>query len=305
MVFIRFIVRNRLLTINYGFFANVPTYGPGAYGLTGPFSLPVFPINVQITIESPTNGSLVPVGTGTSIVAQLKDPQQIVTNVEFIVNGSKLSEGSTTNFTWTPEIPGNYALQLVADTLVGQSISSGPVKLTANYPFAAEGVDITYPYDGEQIYVGVPTTIALDFDDFFGLFDHAEFFANNVSLGQTTNTVFIWVPSVPNTYYYQPPFMIFLEVLISTTNLVAVQAMPPPPPVVTITAPSNGGVIMAGASTTIIANVDDPGLLTTNLQLYVDELKVSDNTNQFVWTPTQLGSHALQAAILTSDGTSL
>jgi len=103
-----------VVTINYGVFASFVFYGAGAYGLPGPFSLPEFPVNVQVTVASPTNGSILIAGVETSVIANISDPQHLVTNVEFHVNGLKTSEGATNNFAWTPAQAGNFALQFVA-----------------------------------------------------------------------------------------------------------------------------------------------------------------------------------------------
>ncbi len=74
-----------------------------------------------------------------------------------------------------------------------------------------------------------------------------------------------------------------------------------PRPEVTITSPAEGNRLRANADSTIIASIFDPAGITTNVQFYVDGIKVSDNTTYFSWKPTQTGSHALQAVALTSD----
>ena len=294
-----------VVTINYGFFADAASYGPGSYGLAGPFSLPVFPLKVLVAVAAPTNGSLVIAGTMTSIVAKITDPRNVVTNVEFVVDGVKLSDGATNRFIWTPAHAGIFTLSFVADTVFGTSFTSAPVQVTASYDFVSEGVLITSPYDGESVYVKGQTLIALDFDDPLGLFDHAEFFANDTSLGQTTDTTFNWMPAATNDYVLSATLYDFLGTAYDATNTVIVHAILPPRPVVTITSPAAGNRVRAGVESFIIASLFDPGQLTTNVQFFVDGTKVSDNTSYFSWTPTQVGGHALQAVALTSDGDSI
>ncbi|MEJ0089785.1 MAG: M36 family metallopeptidase [Limisphaerales bacterium] len=291
-----------VVTINYGVFENVAGYGLGSYGLAGPFSLPVFPLNVQVAVASPTNGSVVIAGVETSVVANISDPQNLVTNVEFRVDGNKISEGATTNFTWTPVQAGNYALQFVASALTGDSVTSSPVNVTVSYDFTSQGVLIVSPYDGESAYVNGLTLIALDFDDPLGLFDYAEFFANNVSLGETTNTVFNWVPSSTNDYVLSAIIYDFLGNAYPATNTVMVHAILPPRPQLAITSPTDGSRVRVGVESVIIASLFDPGNLTTNVQFFADSVKVSDNSTYYSWTPAQIGGHALQAIALTSDG---
>ncbi len=180
-----------------------------------------------------------------------------------------------------------------------------PVQVTAGYDFMTEGVLITSPYDGESVYVNTLTLIALDFDDPLGVFEYAEFFANNASLGQTTNTTFNWAPSTTNDYVLSATIYDIFGTAYSATNAVTVHVILPPRPVVTITSPAAGSRLRAAAESFIIASLDDPGQLTTNVQFYVDGAKISDNTSYYSWTPTQLGGHALQAVALTSDGDSI
>ena len=294
-----------VVTVNYGFFADAASYGPGSYGLAGPFSLPTVPLEIPVVVATPTNGSLVIAGTVTSVVAKITDPRNFVTNVEFIVDGVKLSEGATNQFAWTPAHAGNFSISFVANTFFGESFTSAPVQVTASYDFVSEGVLITSPYDGESVYVNGQTLLAIDFDDPLGLFDHAEFFANDVSLGQTTNTTFNWEPTETNDYVLSATIYDFLGTAYDATNTVTVHAIIPPRPVVTITSPITGNRLRAGVESLIIASLIDPGQLITKVQFLVDGTKVSDNTPYFSWTPTQLGSHALQAVALTSDGDSI
>ena len=294
-----------VVTVNYGYSADFAAYGPGSYGLSGPFSFPIFPLNVMVTVATLTNGTQVIAGSETVVAAKITDPQNLVTNVEFFVDGGKASEGNTTNFVWMPARAGSFALQFVANAATGESVTSAPVQVTANYDFVSEGVLIASPYDGESVYVNGLTSIALDFNDPLGVFDHAEFFANNTSLGQTTNSTFIWVPPSTNDYVLSATIYDLFGTAYNTTNTITVHAVPPPRPTVTITSPAVGNRVRAGFESIIVASLYDPGQLTTNVQFLVDGIKVSDNSSYFSWMPTQLGGHSLQAVALTSDGESV
>ena len=105
-----------------------------------------------------------------------------------------------------------------------------------------EGVLITSPYEGASVYVDGLTLIVLDFDDPLGVFDHAEFFANGTSLGQTTNSTFYWIPAATNDYVLSATIYDLLGTAYPTTNTVTVHAIPPPRPVVTITVVSSRGL---------------------------------------------------------------
>ncbi len=63
-----------------------------------------------------------------------------------------------------------------------------------------KNVVIVSPADGDTVYATVNSPIAVAFDDTTSAFDHLEIFTNGISLGQTTNTFFNWVPTQTNQY---------------------------------------------------------------------------------------------------------
>ena len=293
-----------VVCLSYGWACGPAGWGPDAYGLPAPFAAPVFPPNVQLTISSPSTGSLMLLDAPITVTALLTDPQKAVLNTVLEVDGVTVDQEVTTNFSWTPTTVGHHLLRLVAMTSGGLTVSSPSVSVTVVTDFTTEGVQITAPDDGDFSYVGVPTTIALGFNDPLGNFAYAEFFANNVSLGQTTNITFNWLPAATNDYVLSATIYDDFGNAYDSTNTVTVHVVPVPVPSVMIACPANDSTVPVGVSSLVMANVNDPGQLTTNVQIYVDGVNVS-NTNFFTWTPTQLGSHTLQAAAQMTSGGSI
>ena len=258
--------------------------------------------DASIAFAEPANGQTVLVGKPQPIRLEVHDPWSIFTGFNYYVNGEFLIQ--TTNaepVMWTPDVPGNY--NLYAENIYPFTFRARGSVIAINP--ALENVTIVSPADGDTLYAGITTSIAISFDDATGAFDHFEMFTNGVSLGQTTNTVFGWMPFQTNDYVLTAKVFDHDGYAYDSINSVTVHVVTAPRPVVTITSPVEGGRVRAGAETVVIADLDDLAGITTNVQFYVDGLKVADNTTYFSWTPTQIGSHGLQAVALTSDGDSI
>ncbi|HLP75599.1 MAG TPA: Ig-like domain-containing protein, partial [Candidatus Paceibacterota bacterium] len=207
--------------------------------------------------------------------------------------------------TWIPTIPGAYSIRAIAsldtDWCLYFESATNQIYVVPAYI----GASIISPADGAEFTVKQTNVLALELYDPTGIFDHAEFFANSVSIGQTTNAIFNWAANATNNYVLSAKVYDRSGNFYASSNSVTVHVIPPPRPVVNITHPAGGSRIRANAESIIIASLDDPASITTNVQFFVDGTLAYQNSTYFAWTPTVLGTHTLRCVALTSDGDSV
>jgi hypothetical protein len=263
--------------------------------------------DVSIAFAVPAAGKPVAVGMPVLIRLSVHDPGNIVVAFDYYVNGQLLVETTNSDAVlWQPSAPGTYELKACAiDPFWGANnpTCADPLSVTANFAFINNGVSIVSPADGDSLYVGSPVSIYLALEDPTGDFDHAEIFANGVSLGQTTNSCFVWVPQQTNdcsltaiAYDHQGNHS-------APSDPVRVYVLLPPPPQVVISSPKDGSRLALGQETIVAVDVTDPAQAVTNLALVVDGVKVADSLSADIpWTPNTTGSHALTVVAVDWNG---
>jgi choice-of-anchor A domain-containing protein len=203
-------------------------------------------------------------------------------------------------FSWTPPAIGGYTLAAVATDNDGLVSDMTEHSVEAVAPWV-KGT-ITAPLNGATVFVRCPLEIRLAVNDPAGLFDRAEVFANGVSLGVTQSAVLTWTPGQTGDYALTARIVDANGVVHDAENAVTVHVTEKPRPTVAITHPSQGSRVRAGVETVIVARLEDPAALTTNLLFYVNGECVGRNATRHAWTPAQPGSNTLHCVALTSAG---
>jgi VCBS repeat-containing protein len=262
---------------------------------------------LSVAFASPSASKPVAVGMPTPIRLSVEDPGHVIETFDYYVNGELFVE--TTNSDpvfWQPPAPGKYELRAQAQERIWTwppPDDGATISVTANFAFLNDGVSIVNPNDGDSLYVGSPAPICLAFEDPTGDFDHAEIFTNGVSLGQTTNSWFDWVPEQTNDYSLTAVAYDHQGNHSVPGNAVLVHVLMPPAPVVVITSPKNGDRLGLGQETLVAVDVNDPAQAVTNLELVVDGVKVMDSLDSYIpWTPGSIGSHQLTAVAADWNG---
>jgi hypothetical protein len=262
---------------------------------------------VSIAFAAPAANKPVTVGMPVAIQLSVDDPGHLLETFDYYVNGQLLIETTNSNAVfWQPPSPGNYQLRARAlDRISGiySPFYTETLSVNANFAFINDGVSIVSPNDGDTLYVGSPAPIYLAFEDPTGDFDHAGIFTNGVSLGQTTNSWFDWVPQQTNDYSLTAVAYDHQGNASVPSDPVLVHVLTPPPPEIVITSPINGDRLALGQETLVAVDVNDPAQAVTNLELLVDGIKVTDSLDSYIsWTPSSIGSHQLTAVAADWNG---
>jgi hypothetical protein len=244
-----------------------------------------------------------------TLSVQPDDTDGTVTNVSYYLKQGiikiPIGQGAGPNFgySWTPPAAGDFVLVAVATDNDGL-ISSNFTHRIHVEP-AITRISFVSPSDGSSAYCQRPVPITLALSDPLKRFDHAEVFANNVSLGQMTNATLTWVPAQTGNCLLTARIYEKDGTSRTADNAVNVLVIPAPQPVVTLTTPVDGSQVPVNEETVVVVNLYDPAALITDVRFYVNGTLVGQNATRFAWTPTQLGSNALQCVARTTEGNSI
>jgi hypothetical protein len=277
----------------------------GAIGETAEWVWPYR--QVSIAFAAPAANKPVAVGMPVAIRLSVDDPGHLLQTFDYYVNGQLLIETTNSNAVfWQPPSPGNYQLSARAlDRIFGiySPFYTETLSVNANFAFINDGVSIVSPNDGDTLYVGSPAPIYLAFEDPTGDFDHAEIFTNGVSLGQTTNSWFDWVPQQTNDYSLTAVAYDHQGNASAPSEPVLVHVLTPPPPEIVITSPEDGDRLALGQETLVEVDLIDPAQAVTNIELLVDGIKVTDSLDSYIsWIPDSIGGHQLTAVAADWNG---
>jgi VCBS repeat-containing protein len=269
-------------------------------------STDVYTVNINLVpptttanLVSPKNGEYFRAGQTVDFVVQASvTPPAQLARANFIRwfapgYGYSIGGASIVPFAiqWIPPGPGDYyfSTRVYTDAYTTQETPTVTIHV-----LPAIGVSIISPTNSAQWFVGTPSPIVLALDDPTEAFDHAEFFANGVSLGQTTNTWFEWVPQQTGDCTLTAKVYDYQGRSYNADSSVTIQVVPPPPPQVVITSPTEGSRLALERETVVAVDVNDPAQAVTNLELAVDGIKVAESPSSYIpWTPNSTGSHAL------------
>jgi hypothetical protein len=261
-------------------------------------------LDASVSLVEPVNNQVVYVGQPVRFKLAERDPWNVLENeiYNYYVNWGLVATAPASKVVyWTPSQPGNYTIEPYG--VIGYAIYTYVNLIAINPPI--QNVGIVSPADGDVLYASVQNPVQVSFDDATNAFDHLEVFADGVSLGQTTNTLFNWVPPLNGSYVLSARVYDHAGHAFDATNTVSVQVTAAPRPVVTIDSPVDGSRVRANAETVVAASLNDPAGIATNVQFYLDGALASQNSVYFVWTPTVLGAHSLQCIAFTADGDSI
>lgn len=280
----------------------------GAIGTSAGVYVHTF-VDAFVSFAKPASGQTVYVGRPQPLQMQLRDPWNILeqNTFEFYLPTGWLTPvylGRTTNngvLYWTPPAPGEYTLIAVGSPFYFWT----SVIVTAVEPPPIENVKLVNPENGASIYAGATTPLVIAFDSPTNVVDYWEAFANGTTLGTSTNTTLNWTPATTNDYVLTAVVHDHAGNTYNSTNSITVHVMTPPRPVAAIVEPSEDSLVPVNTNTIVMASVEDPGSITTNIQFYVDGVLAYHGSQNFPWIPTLLGNHTLHCVVITSDGDSI
>ena len=230
----------------------------------------------QIDITSPADNAPVIPGTTIAISTSVLDPDGLIAQVEFFINGASIGIASTFPFEFDFQIPSPGTLLLTAEATDddGATTTSDVVTLLSS---AGEPptVSIISPSEGESFIPGFALDIRADAADTDGLVEDVEFFANGVSLGTATIFPFSNTFTIPSPGSYNLTATArdnagnvgFSEAVNITASVGSV-------PVISISSPSSGNIFIPGAELILNAAANDPVGLITQVEFFVNDASV-------------------------------
>lgn len=233
-----------------------------------------------IDITSPADNSAVIPGSKVTIATSVSDPDGLITQVEFFLNGGTLGTVTTFpfQFDFTVASHGTLDISATATDDSGLTTNSDLISLISTVG-TAPTVTITSPTAGESFTPGFDLDIKADASDSDGLVDDVEFFINGVSVGTSTVFPFSTTFKLPSPGNY---------ILIATAtdnagNLGFSQAVNfavvvGNPPVISLSSPSSGNSFIPGAELILNAAANDPDGLISLVEFFVNDVSVGTAT---------------------------
>ncbi|MDO8631658.1 MAG: Ig-like domain-containing protein, partial [Phycisphaerales bacterium] len=292
----------------------------------------VTPIGTPPTsrIVNPVDSGSVGAGTTVNIIADAgwarDDPNPgIISKVEFYLNGVLINTDLTFPFTatWTPPVPGRYALIALAFDDKGNVVSSDPsaVFVVGGLPTVA----ITSPAAGTNVVQGtkLPINVAASGSD--GGISSLKTIELLVD-GQVTDSLpkappggglvdvvpvlaepftFSWRSSVSLGAHKLAARVTDANGLTITSADLSVNVIPNQPPQIAITAPSNASSLAANVGSTVTVAVSDADGTVDIVEFFVDSVSVGTATKspfQLTWTPTSAGTFNITAKATDNGG---
>lgn len=281
----------------------------------------------EVQIATPANDSRIQAGTAITVIAKADSSSGFIKNVEFYVNGVRLSSTQTFPFTasFTPQVPGKYDIVAIAYDDKSNAVASRPTKVTAAGDFPTVSI-VDPPISGMTVIQGstVPITVsASGAEGGVASLKTVEFLVNgqlNDSLPKAAPATGTGTPPPP---VLAPPFVFNwksnvgigthrLSARVTGVNNIAitsaeitVNVVANQPPVVGITSPSPDSSSAAGLATTIVASASDSDGTIESVEFFANGTRIGVATAspfQLVWTPGVAGTYSLTAKATDNGG---
>ncbi len=258
-----------------------------------------------VNITQPNDGQIFEQETLSSIIlsANASDSDGTITNIQFEVNGTALTQGN--NISWTPTAFGNYTIKVTATDDKGAT-AIHQISITVNQKTSNQvpTVNITQPNDGQVFEQETLSAITLSANatDSDGTIVSVQFEVNDTVLTQGNNIS--WTPTAFGNYTIKvtatddkgatAKHQISIMVNQKTSNQV---------PTVNITQPNDGQVFEQKTLSSIIlsANATDSDGTITNIQFEVNGNALTQGNN-ISWTPTAFGDYTIKVTATDDKG---
>jgi chitinase len=260
-----------------------------------------------VSITSPANGATVPAGSNVVVSATASDSNGSITKVEFLLNGAKVGEDTSSPYSFTINniATGNH-------TIGARAIDNSGNTATASVSISAGSnqapiVSITAPTNGQTFAAGATITIAANASDPNGSVTKVEFFRGGTTkLGEDTTPPFSYTwGNVASGNYSLTARATDNSGLTTTSTAVSITVgSTNPPPTVSITAPSNGATFTAPVNITITATASDNGSVT-KVEFFDGSAKLGEDTSSpysYVWNNVSTGAHTIMARATDNQG---
>lgn len=282
---------------------NVWVYKPFGWSGADPADTPP-----QVSLTSPGDAATYDKGSAIPLSADASDTDGSVSKVEYFANGVRIGVATISPYsvTWTPRVPGAYAVVARATDDRDGSATSATANVTVNNP---PTVAIASPASGAAFTEGRVITVTANASDSDGTVTNMQIFANGglIATFNAAPYTLSWTPSATGSYDLVAKATDNVG-SVTTSATVSITVNPANvPPTVNITAPADGAQLDVGAPVTLSADASDADGTVTSVQFRVNGSSVGvDSTSPYsvTWTPSSTGTFTLTAVATDNSGAS-
>lgn len=290
-------------------------------------TVPPIGVAPSVRIANPPNGSSVQAGSPVSVIADAVSLGGFIKNVEFYINGVRLSSTQTFPFTasFAPQVPGKYEIVAIGFDDKSNAVASSPITLTATGDFPTVSI-VDPPMSGMTVIQGstVPITVrASGAEGGVASLKTVEFLVNgqvNDSLPKappptalapatppvlTPPFIFNWKSNVGIGTHRLSARVTGVNGIAITSAEVTVNVVANQPPVVGITSPGPDTSGAVNVATTIVVSSSDSDGTIESVEFFANGTRIGVATGspfQLVWTPTVAGTYSLTAKATDNGG---
>ncbi|MHB8522126.1 MAG: Ig-like domain-containing protein [Limisphaerales bacterium] len=251
-----------------------------------------------VNLISPTSGTVLPVRTNVTLIAEAADPDDPILRVLFFADAHAL--GSVTNppysLTWTNVPPGRHTLYALVKDALGETGISKMVKIRVTN--APPVVTLTRPTNGAFYHVPTNVVLTAEAHDPDGAILKVTFYANERFLHTTTDSPYTWTWTNVPPDHYRLTAKATDEFGTATESAAVSITVSNAPPVVTLTTPTNGAVFHGPTNILLTATASDTDDAIRSVSFYADGRRLHTITNApyaWTWTNVPPGSHRFVA----------
>ncbi|HEY1141539.1 MAG TPA: Ig-like domain-containing protein, partial [Lysobacter sp.] len=262
-------------------------------------------VNAQPTVAqtTPSNGTLITLGSGVTFAANAADSDGTISKVEFYADGALLATDTTSpySYAWTPTTAKTYALTTKSYDDRGGTAVSAASTLVVNQPPA---VTLTSPTAGTIVNAPGSVTLTANASDSDGSVSKVEFYRDGVLITTDSAAPFSYVWSGIAAGQYAITAKAYDDrgatSTTAATNLI-INGLPSG----SITYPTSGAVVVAPASLLIQTSVSDPDDGVAIVEFWVDGVhRATDTAAPFTLQADNMpaGTYSLQIRVFDNQG---
>ena len=235
---------------------------------------PTSRLNVSIT--SPSTGASIPAPATILVSASASGWAAMVTNVQFLVNGSVIGNAGAEPYTATTGAlsAGPYTLTAIASDNSGLKATNS-INVTVTQPVSntPPTVAITSPANNATFLAPATIVVGASASDPDGTVANVQFLVNGSVIGNSSGPVYTATTGALSAGPYTLTAVASDNAGLKATNSINVTVTQPvsnTPPTVAITSPANNATFQAPATIVVTASASDPGGSVANVQFLVN-----------------------------------
>ncbi|MEM8523842.1 MAG: Ig-like domain-containing protein [Bacteroidota bacterium] len=275
-----------------------------------------------VTISTPDDGDVFPVGTDLTVEASATDSDGTIRNIRLLVNGTTIRKINGASGTWGPPTDpeladleaGTYELRVVAVDNQGNrgetthTITVGDDNGGENRP---PMVEITSPNDGDVFFVGNNIQVEATASDSDGNVTQLELFLNDDSQGTEALAPYQWILADLAVGSYTIRVVATDDDGATSEDMISISVREQDgggdnlPPTVSFSSPNDGDMFDRGDDLTVVATASDPDGTISQVELFAnDDSQGTETVAPYEWTLQNLpvGTYELRLVATDNDG---